>query len=310
MRANSIIWEDPTDDRELPEIVAPVIARITRRFEEQERLERENDTADPEPAPEEGEKIGEQLRCWPQEVAAMPTELTRASLFVLVRRGRRKILDWEKLESRADIEVAYSGKQLDQADADLWLACLRLGRGVPLGQRIYTTRAALLQEIGKTDGSANHRWLIDSLDRMSRSTFRVIAKRNGKEVRVTTGMLKYGIEKPSGQMYIRLDPEGAALFENLAYVGWEQRLALTSNAAKALQLYVSGHMAGKPHAVLLADLARWMGYEGRLRQFRASLRPALAELAATGMIHSYGIKSGPRGDIAYWTRGGVSLPTT
>lgn len=265
-------------------------------------------TQAPAETPEQDqEKIGAQMVFWPEECAAMPTELTRVSLFGLIRRGRRKVMYWERLASRADIEVSYFGKQLDQADADLWLACLRMGRGVPMGQRIYTTKAALLKEIGRADTGQSRAWLEESLKRMAGAAFMLETKRNGRKIKVTTGMLKFGIEEPSGQMFIRLDPEGAALFENLAYIGWEQRLALGSNAAKALQLYVSGHMAGKPHAVPLADLAHWMGYEGRLRQFRATLQHAMDELAKAGAISAYGIKAGPRGEeIAYWTRSNVA----
>lgn len=273
----------------------------------QKMVRKEPETA-PEAATAPEERVGTQMAFWPEECAAIPTELTRVSLFSLIRRGRRKVLDWEKLASRADIEVSYFGKQLDQADADLWLACLRIGRGLPMGQRIYTTRGALLKEIGRTDGSANHTWLIESLKRMSGAAFELVTKRSGKTFRVTTGMLKYGIEEGTGQMFIRLDPEGAALFENMAYISWEQRLALSSNAAKALQLYVSGHMTGKPHAVPLVDLAHWMGYEGRIRQFRATLLHAMVELEAAGLIASPAIKSGPRGDVASWVRTGKALP--
>ncbi len=255
------------------------------------------------------EKIGAQMGFWPEECAAMPTELTRVSLFGLIRRGRRKVMDWEKLSSRADVEVSYFGKQLDQADADLWLACLRMGRGVPMGQRMYVTRGALLKEIGRKDDGRTRAWLDESLKRMAGAAFMLETKRNGRKIKVTTGMMKWGIEDETGHMFIRLDPEGAALFENLAYIGWEQRLALGSNAAKALQLYVSGHMAGKPHAVPLADLAHWMGYEGRIRQFRATLQHAMDELAKAGAIHSHGIKAGTRGEVAYWTRtNGAALP--
>lgn len=258
---------------------------------------------------EAAEKVGGKLRIWPGEVAAIPTELTRTSLFGLPRRGRRKVMDWEKLSSRADVEVSYFGKQLDQADADLWLACLRMGRGVPMGQRIYTRRAALLKEIGRGDTGPNRKWLDSTLDRLTGAGLRIDLTRNGKKLIVRCNLMSSGIEESSGQMFIRLDPEGAALFENLAYVEWEQRLALGSNAAKALQLYVSGHMAGKPHAVPLADLAHWMGYEGRLRQFRTALQGATNELAKAGEIHSHGIKPGPRGEIAYWTRSSDALPT-
>lgn len=294
---------DEATDAKVREILEANIKIALERQKAQEALEKE------QPAVEtvHAEKVGTKLRQWPEEVAAMPTELTRVSLFGLIRRGRRKVMEWEKLSSRPDIEVSYFGKQLDQADADLWLACLRMGRGVPMGQRMYTTRGALLKEIGKTDGSANHKWLIESLKRMSGAAFELVTKRNGKTFRVTTGMLKFGIEETTGQMFIRLDPEGAALFENLAYIGWDQRLALETNAAKALQLYVNGHTPGTPHAVPVADLAHWMGYEGRIRQFRITLQNAMSELASKGLISSPSIRPGHSGDVASWVRSGKVL---
>lgn len=275
---------------------------------EREKAAQEAEAMKPAVETVEVEKIGGKLRQWPEEVAAIPTELTRTSLFGLPRRGRRKVMDWEKLSSRADVDVSYFGKQLDQADADLWLACLRMGRGVPMGQRIYTTRAALLKEIGWGDTGPNRKWLDSALDRFTGAGLRADLTRDGKKLTVRCKLMSSGIEEPSGQMYIRLDPEGAALFENMAYVGWEQRLALGSNAAKALQLYVSGHMACKPHSVPLADLAHWMGYKGRIRQFRTTLTHAMAELEAAGLITSPAIKTGPRGDVASWVRAGKALP--
>jgi hypothetical protein len=251
------------------------------------------------------EKIGANLDFWPETVAAMPTELTRVSLFRLVRRGRRKLMEDVKLESRADIEVLYTGKDLDQADADLWLACLRMGRGVPMGERLYTDRASMLREIGRADSGQNRKWLEESLIRMGKASFQATFKRNGRTIKVMTGMLKWGIEEESGAMFVRLDPDGAQLFENLAYVDWNTRLALSSNAAKAIQLYACGHQDGKPHRVLLADLAAWCGYEGRLRQFRKeSVIPALRELESQGVFVKGTAKllSGTRGEVVTWTR--------
>lgn len=299
-------FNDGAIDAKVREILEANIALALERQKAMEALEKEQPTTETI----ESEKVGSKLRQWPEEVAAMPTELTRTSLFGLPRRGRRKVMDWEKLSSRADVEVSYNGKQLDQADADLWLACLRMGRGVPMGRRIYTTRAALLREIGRKDDGRTRAWLEESLKRMAAASFMLETTRAGRKIKVTTGMMKWGIEEPSGQMFIRLDADGAALFENLAYVGWEQRLALGSNAAKALQLYIGGHMAGKPHSVPLVALAHWMGYEGRLRQFRTSLQHAMDQLAKAGEIHSHGINTGPKGDVAYWTRSNLALPAT
>jgi hypothetical protein len=261
-----------------------------------------DEAAPPEEKPPEVEKSGAQMAFWPEEVAAMPTELTRTALFPLVRRGKRKMLKWEKIDSRQDVEIRFFGEQLDQADADLWLACLRMGRGLPMGQRLYTNAALLLREIGRADDGRSRQWLTDSLKRMSGAAFEIKAKRNDKKFLVTTGMLKFGIEETSRRLFIRLDPDGARLFENLAYVDWEQRKQLSSNMAKALQMYVCGHARSATHKVRVKDLAGWMGYEGRLSQFLRSLRPALTKLETAGLIASPLIKSGVRGDVASWVR--------
>ena len=273
-----------------------LISRLTKKAVQPETEATPPITAD------EAEKIGDQMAFWPEEVAAMPTELTRVSLFGLIRRGRRKVLNWEKLDSRADIQVQYFGCQLDQADADLWLACLRAGRGVPMGQRIYMTRAALLKEINRRDGTSDRKWLEASLDRMSGAALKITMQRNGKTIKVTSGMLKWGIEEETGAMFIRLDPDGASLFDNLAYLGWEERFALSSNMAKALQLYISGHQAGKPHSQPISNIMHWCGYKGRLRQFRAALPHALKELEAASVIKNGKVSKGAKGDLVSWQR--------
>lgn len=249
----------------------------------------------------EKEKIGGCLRQWPEVVAAISTEITRTCLFALIRRGPRQFLDWQKLESRRDIEISYFGKQLDQADADLWLACLRLGRGVPIGERIYTTRASLLKAIGRKDDGRTRAWLDAALDRLTGAALRIEISRSGRKLTLRCKLMTSGIEN-GGILYVRLDPEGAALFDNMSYLDWQQRLSCRSNAAKSLQLYVSGHALGKPHSVLVLDLKKWMGFQGRLRQFRESLAGALLELEAAGLISGTSIRSTPRGDLTGWTR--------
>jgi len=252
-----------------------------------------------------GERIGQQLPLWPEMVAAMPTEITRVSLFRLVRRGRRRTMEDVQLESRSDVQVLYTGKELDQADADLWLACLRIGRGVPMGQRIYCTAAELLREIGRANTGPNQKWLKQSLKRMGKASLYATMRRNQKTIIIQTGLLNWGIEEETGSMFIRLDPDGAGLFDNLAYVPWQTRLALPSAGTKSLHAYICGHAKGKPHVALLDELRRWMGYNGRLRKFRVEVcMPALAELESVGeiVVGSGKIEKTDKGEVVSWIR--------
>lgn len=264
------------------------------------------DHIEPASDAEPEEKIGKKMNFWPEDAAAMPTELTRVSLFGLPadKPGSRKMLDDVKLDSRSDIEVLYTGKQLSAKDETAWLACLRIGRGVPIGQRIYLNKIDLLKEMKLTNTGPNWTAIASRLDRLSKAHFTVSFKRGDKPYRITTGMLKWGIEIEKGAMYIRLDPDGVALFENLSYQPWDVRLSLNSDVSARMLSYISGHEQGKPHSQTLENLKQWCGYGGRLRQFRASCVAALGELETRGVLikGSTKIISGARGDVACWVR--------
>jgi hypothetical protein len=115
-------------------------------------------------------------------------------------------------------------------------------------------------------------------------------------------LMSSGIDEATGKLFIRLDPEGAGLFENLAYLQWETRLSLPSAISKALHLYVCGHRQGRFHTVKVADLALWMGYQGRLRQFRANLETAVGVLCAHGVIERAGFRESGKTVFVEWVR--------
>lgn len=276
-------------------------ANIALALERQKAIEESQETQETQAAATgEVEKIGTKLRHWPEEVAAMPTELTRTSLFGLPsdkgvgipgenekNKRERKMLRNHKLESRPGIEIYYTGEELSAKDETCWLACLRLGRGIPLGQRIYLNMTDLLNELGlpNTGGKRGNRQAVKNrLERLSAAHFKVEFSRKGKSYSITTGLLKYGIENETGKMYIRLDPDGTPLFENLAYQPWSVRLSLTTDIAARLLSYLSGHEKGKPHQVTLPELKSWCGYGGRPDKFRVAAMNALKEFESKGVL--------------------------
>lgn len=251
---------------------------------------------------ESGEKVGKQMAFWPDAVAAMPTELTRVALFGLPadKPGARKMFDAVKLESRSDFSVVYTGKQLCAKDETTWLACLRIGRGKPLGQRIPIDKAALLHEVGLTKTGPNWKTVEGRLKRLSTANLGITAKRDGATVVFTAGLLNFGYVVETDEMYIRLDPDGAPLFQNLAYQPWDVRLSLKTDMAILLLSYISGHEQGKRHAQPLLNLKLWCGYGGLLRKFRTPCLAALLELEAKGVLVKGSTKIS--GDVVYWTR--------
>ena len=257
----------------------------------------------------EHEKIGVQMSFWPEHIAAMPTELARASLFGLPsdKSGARKILRNTKLDSRSDVEVLYTGEELGAKEETTWLACLRIARGEKLGERIFINLTDLLKELelSNTGGKrGNRQAVMTRLDRLSAAHFKIQFARGGKTYKVTSGMLKWGIENETGDMYVRLDPDGAALFENLSYQPWKVRLSLTTDAAARILTYVSSQERGKLHSVKLDDLRKWVGYGGRIRQFRTVCTLALLELEEKRVIvkGSSKVSESMRGLVATWIR--------
>lgn len=243
---------------------------------------------------------------WPDDMAAMPTEVTRTALFGLIsdKMGNRTFLQNSPIASRDDIEVLYTGSQLSAKDETVWLAILRLGRGAPMGQPIAMNKADLLRECGLARTGQNWNTLENRLRRLSNAHLEIRFKRRGKTYEAHTGLMGWIVEKETGNMFIHLQPQARELFENLTYQPWNVRLGLHSDLATRLLSYVCGHVHGKPHSVLLDDLRQWCGYQGRLRQFRAGCRTALKELETAGIIvaDSSTIRRGPAGDIISWVR--------
>jgi hypothetical protein len=183
-----------------------------------------------------------------------------------------------------------------------------------MGERMHMTMGQLLLELGLQDtggktGSRNQ--LKRRLDRLSGAHMIVTTKREGHTIRITTGLLKWGLVEETSQIYIRLDPDGAKLFDSLAYQPWKVRLALRSDTAALLLSYVCSHQAGKPHSVLLESLQQWCRYPGRARDWRRTCMAGLAELEARGVLErgSSELRRGANGEVVSWRRGAAMLPS-
>lgn len=290
-------------------------ARLKRIAEQHQQHQQQKNAAVIEVRPEpKNEAIGEQMTFFPETVGAMPTEITRTSLFSLLpikQGGSRQIYSDMKIEARRDVTLFYSGTALDKLDETAWMCVLRLCRDVRMGERKYLRMPDVLRELGMTDTEPNRVAVAARLERLSKAVITIEFSRGKKTMRVITGLMKMGYEtdsesKPlaSSQMYLRLDPDGAKLFDNLSYQPWEIRTALHSPTAMALMTYASGHEAGKPHTVKLEDLKKMTGHEGRPRVFRENILAAIEELERLGFFAKAGscIKGAGKLQMVSWTR--------
>lgn len=90
---------------------------------------------------------------------AMPNHIARSSLFAPVARGRKKLHKDIVLVSRADAVIKFSGEQLDEAQADVWMQAMHEAGRASLGEPVTINRAAFLQAIGRDTGRWQYEWL-------------------------------------------------------------------------------------------------------------------------------------------------------
>jgi len=232
------------------------------------------------------------LDYWPDKKGPMPNPLTRSPLFAVVKPGYRRWMERKLIASRSGARIEFSGRQLDQADCDVWLQALQTAKRQNLGTTAYFNRSQFLKEMGRKVGGRGYRWLDDALHRLVVATIRVETKRYLS----TFGLLDgYDLDKKTGEYWLSISPKAKAAFDrnDTTHVDWQQRLQIGrgQQLAKWLQDYVYGHARGQQHTIGIEKLYQWSGTKGRLRNFRSTGLPrALKELERVGIIEKAEIR--------------------
>jgi hypothetical protein len=243
---------------------------------------------------------------------AMPNHIARSSLFAPVARGRRKIHDGTVLVNRGDAEIRYSGKQLDEAHADVWMQCMKEAQRQPLGTPVVINRRAFLQEIGRTDTGPNYKWLHRTMQDLTFTMLVIEVKRSDGRLKLSIGKTRalnliagFDYDEKSEEYVLTIDPRWHAMFANheFAFINWDKRLQIRRgrDMAKSLQrLIVTSSDPVQRYALDWLKLK--MEYGGRMRDFRAALMRACAELERLEIIARAHIEQSTRGkpQLAVW----------
>lgn len=289
-----------------------VLNRLEETFESRmaEEASRDSDKGEKPPGEAEGGSRDSELpeasgvvlefpSQWDEDDRAVPNAIARSALFAPIRRGRRPLHEKALIASRGDVEIRYTGRQLDMADQDVWLALIEIARKHPIGVRIKVSRYEILRLLGRRTGKADYLWLHEAIWRLKTGTVEIKAKR----YRVGLSFVEYfELDDKTGEYYMRLNPEVAKLYARSEYalVNWERRKALKGHVdlAKWLQGYAASHKRGEEHRIGIGLLKTWAGYTGELNDFRAGLRGALRELERIGEIENIQFE----GEIVAWKR--------
>ena len=226
-----------------------------------------------------------QLPLWHDLERAMPNMIARSALFAPIARGRRAMHEGHEIACRSDVQILYSGRQLDMADADVFMQALEIAKRRPLGEPFAINRAEFLRAIKRPLGKSQYDWL-DSV--MKRLKFTTLTINHGDQLYELSLIAEWGRDKSSGEYVVMVSPKIMKMFirHEFGLIDWESRFQIEKRVelAKWMQTYVASHARGREHRISMRYLHEWSGYKGPLRQFRTKLTEALEELSRVGAI--------------------------
>ena len=228
-----------------------------------------------------------QLPLWPEPKRGAPNAVLRGALFAAVHKDRR-YMDRELLAAQRGISIRFTGKQLDQADLDVWEQALHLARTQALGTRCRFTEKGFLQALGRQFGKSGRDWLRSVFARLAGAV--VELTQDGRTYGGT--LLEFYRDEDTGRTVLEINPKLAPFFGPMRWtqIDWEQRQRLR---AKPLALWLHGFYASHaaPHALTVEYLHKLSGSQTKqVWKFKQNLTQALRDLEAAGAIKAFEIR--------------------
>lgn len=192
---------------------------------------------------------------WSDQVRGVPNTILRSALFAAIKRGKRYYMERESIASFGEVEIRYSGQQLNQADLDVWQGTLHIARHQPLGNQIEFTEKSFLRmigrggESGKNIGKSDREWLRKTFARLSSNTIEI---KDGHCVYGGSLIDEYFRNESNGRYVIILNPRMKVLFKHDGWtqIDWHIRWLLRSNPlAQWLHVFYSSHADPYPMKV-------------------------------------------------------------
>jgi hypothetical protein len=236
----------------------------------------------------------------------MPNHVARSSLFAPVARGRRKVHVTTPLVlvSRNDAEITFMGKQLDEAQSDVWMQAIHEASKHNLGEHISINRAEFLRAIGRNTSGDSYKWLHQAFEDLSFGRIKIEIKKDGK-TKYSIGkiewlhLLKLESYDPATEVYsFSVDPRWSVLYANreFALVDWDKRLALgrSQDMAKAMQRLLAAS-SDERQSFALDWLKKKLEYESPMRKFCEAITKAMEELHRVEIVSKWEISKNSKG---------------
>lgn len=243
---------------------------------------------------------------------AMPNHIARSSLFAPVARGRRKMHDGSILQSRGDAEIRFSGRQLDEAQADVWMQAMKEAQRQPLGTPVVINRTDFLRAIGRTKGGENYKWLHRTMQDLAFAMLVIeVTKADGKpklsigKTRALHLIAGFDYDEDGEEYTLTIDPRWREMYSNreFALIDWNKRREFGRNQdmAKTLQRLLATS-SSQVQRYALVWLKSKMEYGSPMRKFKEALTAACTELERLEIIATHKIEDSTKGrpQLALW----------
>lgn len=242
--------------------------------------------ASSEPNPPKQQK--QQLPVWPDAVRCVPNAILRSALFG-ISTNRKFYKTRTVIASVEGFEVRFMGVSFNQTDLDVWEMLLHLARLQPLGEDVRFTAHALLRELGRGTGKAQHEELKEQIMRLIAGAVEVTWVKDRKAF-ASALLADYKRDDVTGQYVVTFGKKMLQLYESgHTLIDWSQRQLLGKNN---LAKWLHGHYAthAKPYPYKVQTLRELSGSEaGELWVFRQKLKQALGLLVDVGFLVSWSI---------------------
>jgi len=239
-----------------------------------------------------------QLPIWPEAVRAVPNGFLRSALFGAIRKGRRRYMQGEQIAAVNDIEIKYTGQQLDQGDLDVWESVLHAVRLQSLGNKCRVTSYQILKALGKTDTGKNRVVLQTRIERL-RAT--AVTIKQGRYSYIGGLIDEAYKDEETQQWVIVLNPKLRTLFaaDSFTQIEWSIRRDLDGHQlAQWLHGFYASH--AQPYPVKIETLHRLCGSEAVvMSDFAKKLRAALDDVARACAAHNEHFSYAIHDDIVY-----------
>ncbi|HPN02185.1 MAG TPA: plasmid replication initiator TrfA [Methylotenera sp.] len=239
--------------------------------------------------------IVNQLPLWPESVRCLPNEFLHSALFNAKNQNQPRSNYKEFcVPIIGDGQITYSGEELRQDDATVWLQLIHLSKERSLGATIDFTAYGFCKSINWPICKDSYIRLRSCLIRMQATALSLYSNRLKEGVSLSMiPRFRWRDEvtkRPLAKYQVELAPELVRLFGDLQYtqIEWKQRLDLPRGLATWLHGYYASHR--KPYPIKLSTLKKGAGLTTVMnKHLKENVKKALNELMRVEFLKSWEI---------------------